>query len=98
MPIAPRPSAETAGPVRPRVRVFIVSSFVVDLKRCPARPGLRSGRERPERLGPGSGAVVRAGAGGLCAGPGSIGVEVLVDLLAGGSPSRHAAAGGRAPG
>src|SRR5882757_1518736 len=30
MPIAPRPSAETAGPVLPRVRVCIAFSFVVD--------------------------------------------------------------------
>src|SRR3954469_1458889 len=31
MPIAPKPSADTAGPVWPRVRTCIVFSFVVDL-------------------------------------------------------------------
>src|SRR3981081_4711286 len=44
MPIAPRPSAETAGPVRPRVRICIVFSFVVDLS-----PTLRPNRDAQER-------------------------------------------------
>jgi len=44
MLIAPKPSAETAGPVLPRVRICIEFSFVVDLS-----PTLRPNRDAQER-------------------------------------------------
>src|SRR5258706_580459 len=49
MPIAPRPSAETAGPVLPRVRICIAFSFVVDLS--PTLHPRRDVRERSVHRG-----------------------------------------------